>query len=89
MIAKLKATKGGNSDIGDDAKSIKFMIFKNQLVMARDLLQKNFVIVTHRNFIERSERLTMTKPNSTVALHSVKIIDYGSDVPVEYTPSKR
>jgi hypothetical protein len=41
IIARLSATIGGKSDKGDDAKSIKFMIFKNQLVkMARDLLQK-------------------------------------------------
>ncbi|EAQ53303.1 hypothetical protein MED222_12293 [Vibrio sp. MED222] len=29
-IARVKATKGGSSDKGDVAKSIKFMIFKNQ-----------------------------------------------------------
>ncbi|GAL11695.1 hypothetical protein JCM19233_2685 [Vibrio astriarenae] len=43
MIANVSATSGGNKEIGDDAKSIKFMIFKNQInfiYVVRDLLQR-------------------------------------------------
>ncbi|BAC94111.1 hypothetical protein [Vibrio vulnificus YJ016] len=37
-MASVSATIGGKSEMGDVAKSIKFMIFKNQS-LARDLLQ--------------------------------------------------
>ncbi|GAB2663650.1 hypothetical protein GCM10026988_35200 [Vibrio panuliri] len=66
-IASVSATTGGSSDKGDDAKSIKLMIFET----SNNWLE---IYCRHIDFrsmhVEHSDREANTPPNPTVALHS-------------------